>query len=41
MEDQIKIIECIAGEEGKRYWIMNILKVSDTMKGRLLLYFDV
>lgn len=40
MKNLIKLIESFEGREGKIYWI-NALKVSDTIKGRLISYFNL
>lgn len=40
MTDLIKTIEQFETSEAKRYWI-NALKVSDTVKGKLLVYFNL
>lgn len=40
MKDLIRLIENFETREGKLYWI-NALKVSDTIKGRLISYFNL
>ncbi len=40
MEDLIELIKQYETKEAKRYWI-NALNVSDSIKGYLLIYFNL
>lgn len=40
MKAYIQMIEQFETEEGKKYWI-NVLRVSDTVKGRLIIHFNL